>query len=189
MRVSACVLLWVYPRTHGETMTYSNIDSPGRGLSPYTRGNLDHILTVDEKLGSIPVHTGKPDDRFKGDQRFEVYPRTHGETRALLDEASEDEGLSPYTRGNLTRRSRSRIVQGSIPVHTGKPGRHRQTVRDVQVYPRTHGETMGLSFFIIAATGLSPYTRGNPPDWPAGYFVIGSIPVHTGKPKERRCSR
>ena len=50
------------------------------------------------------------------------------------------------------------------------------------VYPRTHGETLRVSYRAQTAPGLSPYTRGNPlPDFPSKK-LSWSIPVHTGKP-------
>ena len=71
--------------------------------------------------GSIPVHTGKPGRNGHRATRNEVYPRTHGETGIGIDVGLLDGGLSPYTRGNHSNRKDQAVVNGSIPVHTGKP--------------------------------------------------------------------
>ena len=91
-------------------------------------------------------------------------------------------GLSPYTRGNPRPDTVRAFRFGSIPVHTGKPLKRRDTVKTPLVYPRTHGETFAPCQAFFAYLGLSPYTRGNL----LGLFPTlpcnGSIPVHTGKP-------
>ena len=74
------------------------------------------------------------------------------------------------------------LYSRSIPVHTGKPGPRTHPRHECTVYPRTHGETSPSLFPMPIMRGLSPYTRGNPE--PKGYEIeiLGSIPVHTGKP-------
>ena len=58
-------------------------------------------------------------------------------------------------------------------------------LRHEKVYPRTHGETRRVAGGGSTVRGLSPYTRGNHIlDW-LGQQIIGSIPVHTGKPTSR----
>ena len=86
-------------------------------------------------------------------------------------------GLSPYTRGNLY--GVKEYAMGLSPYTRGnlKSG---IDVQRSQVYPRTHGEKPNTG-----CQGLSPYTRGNPramEDSPLRLLVMGSIPVHTGKP-------
>ena len=49
-------------------------------LSPYTQGNLILKILRSSSLGSIPVHTGEPDDDDPADLQPTVYPRTHGGT-------------------------------------------------------------------------------------------------------------
>ena len=192
----------VYPRTHGETKLGVGSTTGDGGLSPYTRGNLLYRFIYRGPIGSIPVHTGKPNPAYTSQDCSTVYPRTHGETFLLCKSSGFLQGLSPYTRGNPSRHFFNGISRGSIPVHTGKPlpirGKglgervyprtHGETPCDAgsceicKVYPRTHGETSTPWRPRCAILGLSPYTRGNPPDWPSSATSPGSIPVHTGKP-------
>ena len=133
----------VYPRTHGETRGIQKLKSYCQGLSPYTRGNHGrgfgtahgnrsipytrgnriqwerHI----KEVRSIPVHTGKPTQPDFCKYPIRVYPRTHGETRASFTHRISFLGLSPYTRGNRQYVFISPPIYGSIPVHTGKPGK------------------------------------------------------------------
>ena len=111
-----------------------------------------------------------------------VYPRTHGETITSPSEIWLRMGLSPYTRGNLTRRISIGACPRSIPVHTGKPTMGTGMPNADRVYPRTHGETNENRGGEMQAYGLSPYTRGNPNSSDASPAERWSIPVHTGKP-------
>ncbi len=92
-------------------------------------------------------------------------------------------GLSPYTRGNLTISVLDMERERSIPVHTGKPSFPRASITKTMVYPRTHGETKQKYSPYMPERGLSPYTRGNRCAMMGAVLLIGSIPVHTGKPK------
>ena len=172
----------VYPRTHGETYSKSRVMLFVRGLSPYTRGNLGSIANSANQLRSIPVHTGKPFQRQTCPMIRKVYPRTHGETSYTRKRKKTERGLSPYTRGNLLRRTAQYRRLGSIPVHTGKPISPNIFLIVSRVYPRTHGETQIKLRRDCPSQGLSPYTRGNPPADTRMPCCSGSIPVHTGKP-------
>ena len=138
-------IIWVYPRTHGETK-YRRLHISGeQGLSPYTRGNhfgKDFYL---EEYGSIPVHTGKPAWSRLIDPSRRVYPRTHGETGPAQPRHHPGIGLSPYTRGNRLVQSFVACDERSIPVHTGKPSHAVNTCSMSWVYPRTHGETISMA--------------------------------------------
>ncbi len=113
-------------------------------------------------------------------------------------------GLSPYTRGNRRECGKAGVLEGSIPVHTGKPAFFAPSVAIARVYPRTHGETSAMPSLCASQRGLSPYTRGNHLDadrhgqprnglspYTRGnlarrrhlFGLRGSIPVHTGKPR------
>ncbi len=185
----------VYPRTHGETATPTVLANSRRGLSPYTRGNRRLPLftavpgrSIPVHTGSIPVHTGKPFISGPTPLAFKVYPRTHGETRAIPFERPNhpSTGLSPYTRGNLDNTNNDLIVRGSIPVHTGKPFESIKAFCINKVYPRTHGETGPTAGLFSCTQGLSPYTRGNHSFTTWRKALLGSIPVHTGKPNSLR---
>ncbi len=151
----------VYPRTHGETRCKRRPIKFGRGLSPYTRGNLRQCQAEMIRDRSIPVHTGKPQPWPLPIRPARVYPRTHGETIVGQPITISIYGLSPYTRGNRHGRGQRAVHIWSIPVHTGKPLSATCNRRISHVYPRTHGETMVCRISLMAPPGLSPYTRGN----------------------------
>ncbi len=135
---------------------------PMPSLSPYTRGNLLSSEFSRFKLGSIPVHTGKPSSN--------------------RGKWNSHKGLSPYTRGNRSSRAREMAFRRSIPVHTGKPAYIDREGVHARVYPRTHGETSSYKYVARATQGLSPYTRGNLKRKHKDLLLKRSIPVHTGKP-------
>ena len=178
-----------------------------QGLSPHTRGNPPIGRFLRSSIRSIPAHTGKPGIQVCGAVSLQVYPRTHGETRACLCGVDNAEGLSPHTRGNHLPPVAAAGLGGSIPAHTGKANCLR-AVRSVmiavvfprtqrgksppcsflevmRVYPRTHGETTVSTSSAGIVKGLSPHTRGNLRDFmpfDRGPYRLGSIPAHTGKP-------
>ena len=135
------LVLRVYPRTHGETLSQLLQGLQNQGLSPYTRGNLINHWEDSPAAGSIPVHTGKPLTVPENHKHHKVYPRTHGETSCWSMLQKGCEGLSPYTRGNLVGLTNRLDYDGSIPVHTGKPSESAARSHTNGVYPRTHGET------------------------------------------------
>ena len=160
--------------------------SPAHGLSPYTRGNRSRLFHLPECSRSIPVHTGKPFSQSGTTLRHQVYPRTHGETDGYFKVPGKGLGLSPYTRGNHPILSVPADRAGSIPVHTGKPSITCGLFISSGVYPRTHGETGRRQWRSADVQGLSPYTRGNLAFRGVMHYLIGSIPVHTGKPTSSR---
>ena len=132
-----------------------------KGLSPYTRGNQRAISPYVFRMGSIPVHTGKPLRLDPYTVKVTVYPRTHGETCLDFALGQGGKGLSPYTRGNRFKAARPPVSLRSIPVHTGKPINASGFSFARRVYPRTHGETESNVRSPKGESGLSPYTRGN----------------------------
>ena len=74
---------------------------------------------------------------------------------------------------------------GSIPAHTGKPGRSRPPPPRPRVYPRPHGEARSCATARRTEDGLSPPTRGSRRARRTGNGGGGSIPAHTGKPCHR----
>ena len=180
--MTSSAILWVYPRTHGETWFRTARETSASGLSPHTRGNLLERCDVTEYLGSIPAHTGKPMRTMAISKTYGVYPRTHGETFAARSVATFSRGLSPHTRGNQFQTSAPPRSNGSIPAHTGKPFTPREMYPVGVVYPRTHGETHVFRGDRRNMKGLSPHTRGNLPMGRFHHGPHGSIPAHTGKP-------
>ena len=110
------------------------------GLSPPTRGSPPGRAVRRARPGSIPAHTGKPDEGDDLRLAVTVYPRPHGEAHGGDGDGGGERGLSPPTRGSLHRDRGAALVLGSIPAHTGKPVRQRRRIRSTRVYPRPHGE-------------------------------------------------
>ena len=94
----------VYPRPRGGTPSTHRDTAPVWGLSPPTRGN-HHALSVRLfALGSIPAHAGEPSSSRTLTRAKSVYPRPRGGTARARENDCSPRGLSPPTRGNLTRR-------------------------------------------------------------------------------------
>ena len=75
----ACAAARVYPRPHGEAPGSTSLSPSCIGLSPPTRGSLDHIPQPARRARSIPAHTGKPAASLLANKYPTVYPRPHGE--------------------------------------------------------------------------------------------------------------
>ena len=111
-----------------------------------------------------------------------VYPRPRGGTSRRSSGNRCRPGLSPPTRGNLSRTTTTAFVSGSIPAHAGEPRFARVGVSPFAVYPRPRGGTSSRGRGRARRAGLSPPTRGNRLNV-GGVFVRGrSIPAHAGEP-------
>ena len=93
------------------------------------------------------------------------------------------EGLSPPTRGSRQPADLAHARVRSIPAHTGKPAHAASRTRIPRVYPRPHGEAHTCWSRRRARRGLSPPTRGSRPRLIGRASRSGSIPAHTGKPR------
>ena len=176
------ILDGVYPRSHGEAVEAEKIADRRGGLSPLTRGSPTLYRSLADSLGSIPAHTGKPLSASIMIRLIPVYPRSHGEAGQTSVSARFSPGLSPLTRGSHDPAGVLCVAEGSIPAHTGKPSFTRPTMANTAVYPRSHGEARFHRLDGRADGGLSPLTRGSPPESALPGLCHGSIPAHTGKP-------
>ncbi len=182
VRVSAVLMLKVYPRPCGETALALYPKKATPGLSPPMRGNLNSIPCRYISMGSIPAHAGKPRLRAQGSGLSRVYPRPCGETESCLEVICGPEGLSPPMRGNPLHADRGAGRPGSIPAHAGKPSRSGPASASRRVYPRPCGETGTVASLNSTVQGLSPPMRGNLLITVADIPGPGSIPAHAGKP-------
>ena len=176
------VLEMVYPRPHGEAMSYGILARTGGGLSPPTRGSLTIESVVNTNSRSIPAHTGKPRRARRGRLATGVYPRPHGEAYLGSTWYNNWDGLSPPTRGSLALRTEHLVHAGSIPAHTGKPLAEDGPKPRWRVYPRPHGEAPVAALAGDLDEGLSPPTRGSLARTGPTRRDKRSIPAHTGKP-------
>ncbi len=111
----------VYPRPRGEASSgWLRPPRPG-GLSPPTRGSLNHVGIVVGAPRSIPAHAGKPGPGHASARATRVYPRPRGEAHEGEPGALLSEGLSPPTRGSPAAGDHTGGVRRSIPAHAGKP--------------------------------------------------------------------
>ena len=94
----------VYPRPRGGTSHSVRRASRTTGLSPPTRGNRESPQRTVSSSGSIPAHAGEPVNQSTRIRAAGVYPRPRGGTRRRRVSANGGGGLSPPTRGNLSRR-------------------------------------------------------------------------------------
>ena len=176
-------VLGVYPRPRGGTQWRDRLTCRRRGLSPPTRGNLDHLAAMRPHFRSIPAHAGEPCADCHSADDTAVYPRPRGGTSSVKTPSRASSGLSPPTRGNHAEAIPSVLRYGSIPAHAGEPfiSAPRRWAR--RVYPRPRGGTGGVGAGGGAAGGLSPPTRGNPNTRAARARTVGSIPAHAGEPR------
>ena len=109
-----------YPRSRGENTSMSCRAPTVWGLSPLTRGKRAARSYCLSRLGLIPAHAGKTPiaSRRKHDRR--AYPRSRGENMDGLVEVTQNDGLSPLTRGKPLHGDVSSHRKGLIPAHAGK---------------------------------------------------------------------
>ena len=131
---------------------------------------------------SIPAHAGEPYAARNHQHPAEVYPRPRGGTLQVGQVIFAFAGLSPPTRGNLTRFPTPLLGSGSIPAHAGEPRAYVVIPVTLTVYPRPRGGTPRAMRDSNSARGLSPPTRGNLVGGAAAVHEDGSIPAHAGEP-------
>ncbi len=115
------VFVKVYPRARGGAWLRWRASCRAPGLSPRTRGSLARGPVRALRDGSIPAHAGEPLASVAGSAEMTVYPRARGGARRGWRFGSHSSGLSPRTRGSLTRRSWFATQRRSIPAHAGEP--------------------------------------------------------------------
>ena len=172
----------VYPRPRGGTRSRLTRRRLCAGLSPPTRGNLQHRRNPQAVVGSIPAHAGEPSLSSARRSRRTVYPRPRGGTAQTRAQPNEHGGLSPPTRGNRPASFASGAKSRSIPAHAGEPPAPRASTPRAEVYPRPRGGTDGVVVFGKPRHGLSPPTRGNLRTFKWYSRHRGSIPAHAGEP-------
>ena len=172
----------VYPRACGGTLSSNPLSLVGVGLSPRLRGNPKTGPLSRPAPRSIPALAGEP---AKGNRRRasgRVYPRACGGTGTMGGQYSDNGGLSPRLRGNRVNRMLETDNVGSIPALAGEPPPVRTRGTRIGVYPRACGGTTLSIVSRHSNGGLSPRLRGN------HHFVHGgdssrrSIPALAGEP-------
>ena len=111
------------------------------GLSPLTRGNRVDRWRLLVCLGPIPAHAGEPVSTLAPSYAIRAYPRSRGGTYVVAVLHKHVKGLSPLTRGNLSRAPGTSRVLGPIPAHAGEPRLPVMSNRYCRAYPRSRGGT------------------------------------------------
>ena len=173
----------VYPRPRGGTVHVHVLRPSALGLSPPTRGNRPCPCPEALCPGSIPAHAGEPSRSTTTGNTSGVYPRPRGGTLRRCPRRPCGCGLSPPTRGNLLAVSRELWRVRSIPAHAGEPGLDAEEDAEDRVYPRPRGGTFERVTCSSVGGGLSPPTRGNPPNQPFAPAPVRSISAHAGEPR------
>ena len=176
-----------YPRSRGGTRGSGVGRCNHGGLSPLTRGNRNHPRGAHGDLGPIPAHAGEPLHDSEKRRYWRAYPRSRGGTNLNEKPPTVIEGLSPLTRGNLSRIDAKTGKKGPIPAHAGEPHQSRSLCTCVRAYPRSRGGTPINSISSRSASGLSPLTRGNLRASVLRASSAGPIPAHAGEPHRLVC--
>ena len=181
--------LWVYPRVCGGTTTSWTSTTCGTGLSPRVRGNLLAISQRADWRRSIPACAGEPAVAVAPPPPLKVYPRVCGGTPRPSSRITRPAGLSPRVRGNPPLRSRSVLLDRSIPACAGEPSSACGASLPTRVYPRVCGGTGCYRKIRRRGLGLSPRVRGNPEALRLELVIPGSIPACAGEPHDTRPGR
>ena len=91
--------------------------------------------------GSIPANAGEPQTPQRPRRQARVYPRERGGTPGVSVGVVDVTGLSPRTRGNLSRDENAAERTRSIPANAGEPSSRRAGIPPSGVYPRERGGT------------------------------------------------
>ena len=150
-----------YPRSRGATVAAYLEHAHESGLSPLTRGNQCVSLASSRSRGPIPAHAGQPRRDYRRLARRRAYPRSRGATLRRGRRQAHRRGLSPLTRGNLSRVLFDQLADGPIPAHAGQPEALDDVGGGAGAYPRSRGATSRASARVSVRPGLSPLTRGN----------------------------
>ena len=173
---------WAYPRSRGGTAGAWIAAFCLLGLSPLTRGNHIDGRKTGAGGGPIPAHAGEPSHHPPLLLASRAYPRSRGGTCGTRRRKSAPGGLSPLTRGNRSRRSKSPFHSGPIPAHAGEPRSVARELHPSTAYPRSRGGTFIIPPGWPQPWGLSPLTRGNQRGALLESKPARPIPAHAGEP-------
>ena len=149
-----------HPRSRGENCLAVCQSFQYTGSSPLTRGKPRPRATLRRQPGIIPAHAGKTNQSGPPLAQHRDHPRSRGENDDSLNEAIQEVGSSPLTRGKRSGQRSQGRDRGIIPAHAGKTAvvaRGGERCRD---HPRSRGENAPALVAARIARGSSPLTRG-----------------------------
>ena len=109
-----------HPRSRGENPGEGAHVPQLGGSSPLTRGKLERLPVLCDRLGLIPAHAGKTPSRSVICISLRAHPRSRGENRRSARRSAPASGSSPLTRGKLDKFDHLGVSERLIPAHAGK---------------------------------------------------------------------
>ncbi len=91
------------------------------------------------------------------------------------------QGLSPHTRGKLSRCPHPLITGGPIPAYAGETHHPDAPASYFGAYPRIRGGNQSSTSLRARLVGLSPHTRGKPQNCAWRACRAGPIPAYAGE--------
>ena len=122
-------------------------------------------------------------------RRAAAHPRSRGENQTFGCNPNEKSGSSPLTRGKLPVPPILVPDQRLIPAHAGKTPPRRPLRSRRAAHPRSRGENLHMSQYVLDGSGSSPLTRGKLGERRDASDPRRLIPAHAGKtstPQTRR---
>ena len=150
-----------HPRSRGENISRSKLDTSLIGSSPLTRGKHRRRRPDSAARRLIPAHAGKTYQAHATALQAGAHPRSRGENGRREVPAPNFLGSSPLTRGKPYNSAEGANLAGLIPAHAGK--------------------TKARAMPAIITDGSSPLTRGKHVSQPHWSSETRLIPAHAGK--------
>ena len=161
----------------------------GLGSSPLTRGKPTNAHGVQSRIGLIPAHAGKTEEKLFSSITGWAHPRSRGENIRAPSRPAHDTGSSPLTRGKPVPRVIVVGLDGLIPAHAGKTIDARPRGPLMRAHPRSRGENSTSDEKPARGMGSSPLTRGKRADPCLAGDRGRLIPAHAGKTLSTGCPR
>ena len=151
------------------------------GSSPLTRGKHTRREITRDEHGLIPAHAGKTSAAVSMVVISSAHPRSRGENRRCGSWSWSWSGSSPLTRGKPLADCGGESLHGLIPAHAGKTTISSLGFSLTRAHPRSRGENVPRTSFLLRVPGSSPLTRGKPSHSRRERCGGRLIPAHAGK--------
>ena len=129
-----------HPRSRGENISRSKLDTSLIGSSPLTRGKRPPGSPRPQLPRLIPAHAGKTVQQRRGGKFGGAHPRSRGENLPGTRNSPPSRGSSPLTRGKRPPGSPRPQLPRLIPAHAGKTVQQRRGGKFGGAHPRSRGE-------------------------------------------------
>ncbi len=162
------------------------------GPSPLARGTLKRRASLAVPSRTIPARAGNTGNRGTGEEETWDHPRSRGEHRIAIPNASNFTGPSPLARGTRRRGTGECHLGRTIPARAGNTIGIVLMRRSAWDHPRSRGEHTSFLFDELTSTGPSPLARGTRMLDEGASYSSGTIPARAGntiRRPERLCIR